>query len=105
MRVAVGDAWPGQSRIPAPQPVTAKLEFSGDGDSAVDGDAVELGVIKVIDGDGETLDDDAPAPGSVSEVPEVPEVPESAPVPLVDDDEPADAVGATSEVVYVPLAE
>jgi hypothetical protein len=79
------------------------LDFSGDGVLAVDGNDVELGVIKVIDGDGETLDDE-PEP---EPVPEVPEVPEPALVPVAEcDDGSTDAVGATAELVYeAPLAE
>jgi len=86
---------------PAPQPVTAKVDFSGDGDLAGDGDDVMLGVIKVVDGDGVTLDDE-PEPVPVPEPPE-PAPPE--PVPPADDDcESLSVAGATDEVMYeVPL--
>jgi hypothetical protein len=79
------------------------VDFSGDGDSAVDGDDAGSEVIKVIDGDGVTPDDDEPEPDPV---PEAPEVPEPAPVPPADDEDgSAGVVGATAELVYVPLAE
>lgn len=72
------------------------MDFSGDGDLAGDGDDVMLGVTKVVDGDGVTLDDE-PEPVPVPEPPE--------PVLLADDDcESLSVAGATDEVVYeVPL--
>jgi len=87
---------------PAPQPVTAKVDFSGDGDLAGDGDDVMLGVIKVVDGDGVTLDDE-PEPVPVPEPPEPAPPPEPV-LPADDDCESLSVAGATDEVVYeVPL--
>jgi hypothetical protein len=83
------------------------VDFSGDGDMAGVGDDVGLSVIKVVDGDGETLDDER-EPEPAAEPPEPEPEPEPEPVlPLLDVAcEPAVAVGAVAELVYeAPLAE
>jgi hypothetical protein len=86
--------------------VTAKLDFSGDGVLAVDGNDVGSGVISVIEGDGETFDDEPEPEPEPEPVPEVPDVPEPALVPVVDPAGSTDVVGATAELVYeAPLAE
>jgi hypothetical protein len=109
--------WPGsglrtgrKTRRPSwRQPVTARLEFTADGDAAGDPVADGLEVTTVVDGPGVPFDDDE----RELDVDDARELePEPEPVPpepaLPEDDaaEPGVDVGATDEVVYeVPLAE
>jgi hypothetical protein len=87
------------------QPVTARLEFTADGDAAGDPVADGLEVTTVVDGPGVPFDDDE-RELDVDDARELEPVP---PEPAPPEDDVAELgvdVGATDEVVYeVPLAE